>query len=291
MISSAEVEDKSIFTHLSTLLNTGHSGGQVVAVTGCVHSNGPTATINISSDSSSKATTASEEEHFFEVESCNPSKLTLESVMKPELPPKSGVNVTDHIPDLFAALLHATESMSLTSSSPPQYAVTVYQFVNWLVHRCHVKIPYRFQTATKEWRCKPWDIMEKWSPSDEDLEKTKYSRIKPPSAYMQYIRRYAQDLTVGQDNVSLLFDRSTLVCWVRFLAELLARANELSSLWWTLGEKGLRRLCDTLGMINFLLDTKELKFAITKTSLRETFMPKYGFNMQPLVYALVDVRS
>ncbi|KAI0780319.1 hypothetical protein C8Q74DRAFT_757635 [Fomes fomentarius] len=258
MTSSAKVD---IFTHLSTLLNTGHPSGQVVAVTGCVQSDGgATVTIIISSNSSSKATdssskaklssssrkatAASEKEQFFEIESCKPSGLT---------------------------------------SSPPRYAVTAHKFIRWLVHRCHAKISHRFETAAREWHQKPWVIMEKWSPSDEDLKKTKCSRIEPPSAYMEYIRSNAQHITVGQDNVSLLFDHFTLKHWVHFLAELLAGADKLSSSWWTLGEPGLRRLCDALGMINFLLDTKELKFAILTTSLCESFNPKYPFRRTRVV--------
>ncbi len=93
------------------------------------------------------------------------------------------MNITDHIPDLFAALVHATTKLS-PKSSPPQYAVTAYHFMHWLVHRCHAKISHRFETAAKEWDQKPWYVMEKWSPSDEDLDQTKYSRIKPSSAYM-----------------------------------------------------------------------------------------------------------
>ncbi len=186
------------------------------------------------------------------------------------------MNITDHIPDLFAALVHATTKLSPTSS-PPQYAVTAYEFIRWLVHRCHAKISYRFKTAAKEWDQKPWDIMEKWSPSDEDLEKTQYSRIKTGSDYMRYIRRHAPNLTVDKDDV--LFNRSTLEHWVHFLAKLLARADELSSSWWTLGEKGLRRLYEALAMIDFLLETEEIKFAILTTSLRKSFEPKWKFSM------------
>ncbi|KAI0762200.1 hypothetical protein C8Q74DRAFT_1371293 [Fomes fomentarius] len=139
------------------------------------------------------AVSESDEDYLFKVEPCEPSSnLTLESVLEPA-PPPSHVDITTHIPDLFAALKYATTNVSSVSSSA-EYAVSAPAFVRWLIHRCHAQITHRFKMASKKW-------------------KIQSSQITVLPAYRAYFRRRnLADLTLEEDG-SILFDHSTIGAW------------------------------------------------------------------------------
>ncbi len=182
-----------------------------------------------------------------------------------------------HIPDLFAAFRYTTIS-SVPSSA--EYAVSPPAFVRWLVHRCHAQITQCFKMTSKKWKVKPWDAMLEWSP--EKLAKIQSSHITVPLAYRAYFRKNVADLTL-EENGSILFDHSTIGAWVRSLARLLDRADELSDPTLQQGDT-LLRLSDTLMVIDFFLNQKAVKSAFADTSLAYRFTFGYLGTQRIILY-------
>ena len=83
ILSTKPRRDQVIFTHLATMLNTGRTVTQVVAVSGCIDSDGPKATVVVSSNPSG-TTQIHDNAHPFTITNCNPSRaLTAEMIKVP----------------------------------------------------------------------------------------------------------------------------------------------------------------------------------------------------------------
>ena len=177
----------------------------------------------------------------------------------------------DHIPDLFAALEHATTVISGPSSSV-QYALPLHDFRHWVVSRCHARIRHRFLTARKECEVAPWDVMLTWSPSPEDAQKIKHSLINVPVPLLAAFEPFNLVPPVEHPG-SLIFDGSTIAAWIQCLAKYLILAD--SSLGNNRKPKvdNIPSLEAALTVIHFLLGLEQIKNVFSSTSLPNRFRP------------------